>query len=170
MSRRPRRPDELLLGEWACLGILAEGTSHGFEIARRLSPDGDIGRVWSLSRALTYRALTQLEERGLVDPAGHEPGVAGGDRTMLSITTNGRRLLDDWLSAPVVHLRDLRSELLLKLVVCGNLGVDTRPLVAAQREIVVAILDRADVEPGDAVSAWRHEIALAAARFLERFD
>ena len=48
--------EQLLLGEWACLGVLYQGPMHGFAIASRLKPDGDIGRVWSLSRPLTYRS------------------------------------------------------------------------------------------------------------------
>ena len=44
----------LLLGEWACLGILAEAPAHGYTVAQRLAPGGDIGRIWSVSRSLTY--------------------------------------------------------------------------------------------------------------------
>lgn len=169
MSRRPRRNDQLLLGEWACLGVLAEKSSHGFDIARRLAPEGDLGRVWSLSRALTYRSLDQLEQRGLIDATSREPGRAGGERTVLSITTAGRRALEDWLDTPVEHLRDLRSELLLKLVVARRLQLDTGRLVAAQRVVVDRMMERA-VETDDVVDAWRLEIARAAQRFLEGLD
>lgn len=167
MSRVPRRSDQLLLGEWACLGVLAEHPSHGFDIARRLAPDGDLGRVWSLSRALTYRSLDQLERRGLIDATAREPGRAGGERTVLSITANGRRALDQWVATPVEHLRDLRSELLLKLVVARNLGIDTNELVTTQRAVVDRMIERTD-GTDDVVDAWRHEIALAARRFLDR--
>ena len=61
-----RSPDELLLGEWACLGLLYAMPSHGFAIAAELRSDADVGRIWSLSRPLTYRSLDQLVERGLV--------------------------------------------------------------------------------------------------------
>ena len=30
--------EQLLLGEWACLGILYQGPTHGFAIASRLKP------------------------------------------------------------------------------------------------------------------------------------
>ena len=59
-------PDALLLGEWACLGVLYAGPAHGFAVAARLKPAGDVGRVWSLSRPLTYRSLDQLAGRGYV--------------------------------------------------------------------------------------------------------
>ena len=107
----PRAEHDLLLGEWACLGILYAAPTHGFAIAARLKPDGDVGRVWSLSRALTYRSLAQLFERGYALEVGEEPGIAGGNRTILAATRTGRAQVRKWLNAPVSHLRDLRSEL-----------------------------------------------------------
>ena len=86
---RDDRDEQLLLGEWACLGILYQGPTHGFAIAARLKPDGDVGRVWSLSRPLTYRSLDQLVARGYVHAVGEEPGIAGGNRTILAATRAG---------------------------------------------------------------------------------
>ncbi|MEY2754990.1 MAG: hypothetical protein RJB65_1348 [Actinomycetota bacterium] len=170
MTRR-QASDELLLGEWACLGLLALGPAHGFALASRLRPEGDVGRVWSLSRALTYRALEQLQVRGLIVAAGEEQGIAGGTRTLFTPTDDGRSELRRWLDAPVAHLRDLRSELLLKLVLARLNGVRTTALVRRQREVVarmVAVTDAAIIEtPDDVVALWRAESARAAQRFLE---
>lgn len=157
---------ELLLGEWACLGIIAQRPVHGFAVSVRLRPDGDVGAVWSLSRALTYRAIAQLEARGLVRPVGTEPGRAGGDRTLLAITPGGRRHLQRWLDAPAAHLRDLRSVLLLKLTLCAQLHRSPQRLLTAQRKVIEPLV-RAD--PGEsAVEQWRAEMAAAALRFVER--
>src|SRR5262245_35252380 len=118
MPRPPRTDDDpLLLGEWACLGILYPAPTHGFAVASRLKPEGDVGRVWSLSRALTYRSLHELERRGHIKAVGEEPGIAGGPRTVLAATRYGKSQLRKWLATPVLHQRDLRSELLLKLVI-----------------------------------------------------
>ena len=89
--------EQLLLGEWACLGILYPAPTHGFAIAARLKPGGDVGRVWSLSRPLTYRSLDQLTSRGYVHAVGEEPGIAGGNRTILAATRSGRAQLRKWL-------------------------------------------------------------------------
>ena len=175
MTRSPEQP--LLLGEWACLGILHSAPAHGFAIAARLKPEGDIGRVWSLSRALTYRSLAQLAQRGHIRPVGEEPGLAGGTRTLLAATPAGRRQLLRWLRSPVPHLRDLRSELLLKLILSDQCGVDPRPMLAAQRTRIEQIAtamhattSSADVagESLDVVALWRLESAEAALRFLDR--
>lgn len=166
------REHELLLGEWACLGILYPAPTHGFAIAARLKPSGDVGRVWSLSRALTYRSLEQLSIRHYIRPVGEEPGIAGGNRTILAATRTGRAQLRKWLATPVVHLRDLRSELLLKLVIADVCGIDVSEMLGAQRariaDIADAITAQIDREPDDVVALWRSESCHAALRFLDR--
>ena len=171
MSQRAGRTagHELLLGEWACPGILAPAPAHGFAVAARLKPDGDVGRVWSLSRALTYRALDQLTGRGFVESVGEEPGIAGGNRTILAVTRSGRAQLRRWLATPVLHLRDLRSELLLKLVIAERCGVDVGEMLQRQRAIVVDLAAAvAPADDADVVLLWRRETATAALRFLDQ--
>lgn len=168
-----RSDEQLLLGEWACLGIVCQGPTHGFAVAARLKPDGDVGRVWSLSRALTYRALEQLATRGLIAATGEEPGIAGGSRTILAITPTGRSRLRRWLRSPVVHRRDLRSELLLKLVLAEQCGIDVSAMLVEQRSVLTGQRDavRADLaaaEQPDVVTLWRAESTEAALRFLDR--
>jgi PadR family transcriptional regulator AphA len=162
----------MLLGEWACLGIIYPAPIHGFAVAARLKPDGDIGRVWSLSRSLTYRSIDQLAERGFVRPTGIEPGDAGPNRTILMATRSGRAALRRWLRTEVEHLRDLRSELLLKLVLSDQCEVDVTAMIGAQRDHIAALA--AALEPGvdggagpDVVALWRHEASDAALRFLD---
>ena len=165
--------EQLLPGEWACLGILYEGPNHGFAIASRLKPDGDIGRVWSLSRPLTYRSLDQLALRGYIEPIGEERGIAGGNRTVLAATRQGRARLRTWVRTPVDHLRDLRSELLLKLVIAERCGIDVATMLTAQRERIASIADGLDHQVAgaggraDVVALWRHEAADAALRFVD---
>ncbi len=155
------------LGEWAALGVLSQQPAHGWAVARRLMPDGDIGRVWSLSRPLTYRALESLAARGLVEPVSEERGGAGPNRTILGVTGAGAAALDGWLTSPVEHLRDVRSELLLKLVLAQQAGIETQAMLAAQRAIVERIASR-PAPLDDVVAIWRHESAQAVLRFLDR--
>ncbi len=165
-----RGSDQLLLGEWACLGILCAAPAHGFAVAARLKPSGDVGRVWALSRALTYRALEQLTRRGYVVPVGEEPGRAGGNRTILAPTHTGRAQLLHWLTTPVIHLRDMRSELLVKLVLCDVCDVDNRTLLHQQHQhvsaLVAAIDEQIAAQPDDVVLRWRAEASHAALRFV----
>lgn len=170
------RDDGLLLGEWACLGILAETPSHGYDVAARLAPSGDIGRVWTLSRPLTYRALDQLVQRGLAEIAGEERGTAGGNRTIFRPTRSGRAKLRRWLMEPVLHLRDVRGELIVKLLMCEIHAVDAEPLLEAQRAAFEPVAARLAAELDDAtrdgasdpVAVWRHESSQATVRFLDQ--
>jgi PadR family transcriptional regulator AphA len=168
------RADELLLGEWACLGVLARGPAHGYDVASRLAPEGVVGRVWSLSRPLTYRALDQLTQRGLVEQIGEERGRAGGNRTILAATGQGHSLLLWWLQQPVPHFREVRNELLVKLVLCDLAGVDTVPLLEAQRAHFVPMVEALRVaggprrRPADPVAVWRYESSRSVLRFIDR--
>jgi DNA-binding PadR family transcriptional regulator len=162
--------DDLSLAEEVCLALIAERPRHGWSLVRELAPDGDIGRVWSLSRPLTYRAVDGLRDRGLVEHRGAEAG-AGPMRQVLSVTQRGRRTVDRWLTNPVAHVRDVRTVLLLKLVLGQRRGRDPRPLLQAQRlafEPHVAALRAAGRRSGaDAVDLWRYESSMAAMRFLD---
>lgn len=167
-----RTTEQLLLGEWACLGILYPKPTHGFAIAARLKPQGDVGRVWSLSRALTYRSLDQLAQRDYLRPVGEEPGLAGGNRTILAATRTGRAQLRKWLATPVGHLRDLRSELLLKLIISDLCDVDITSMLERQHTkietLTESIVAQVEAEPSDVVALWRSESSAAALRFLDR--
>lgn len=162
-------PQDLLLGEWACLGILCQGPAHGFAVATLLKPGSEIGRVWSMSRALTYRSLDQLRARSLIEQVGEEPGIAGGNRTILVPTRAGRSAFRHWVQTPVSHLRDLRSELLLKIVLGRANGLDLSHTISAQLERVLGFIDALEgtINPLDDVDRWRMESAIAARRFLE---
>jgi DNA-binding PadR family transcriptional regulator len=174
-GRSPVTRSGLLLGEWACLGLLLDAPAHGFSIAAQLRPDTEIGRIWSLSRPLTYRSLSQLAERGLVRSVGSEPGRAGPNRTILAITPRGRTQLLEWLRTPVEHLRDLRAELLLKLALAERCGVDVSDMLEAQRhriEAQAASLSTVAFDGAgsvlDVVALWRFEASQAGLRFLEQ--
>ena len=169
----PRSAEQqLLLGELACLGLLYPSPTHGFAIAARLKPAGDVGRVWSLSRALTYRCLDQLSARDLIRPVGEEPGIAGGNRTILAVTRAGRAQLRKWLATPVFHLRDVRSELMLKLIISEICDIDPVAMLKQQRahfaHLSDAISAQVRADPTDVVTLWRSEFSNASLRFLDR--
>ncbi len=168
----------LTLAEGACLGLVAAGHRHGWALVRDLARDGELGAVWTLSRPLTYRAIDRLAERGCLTRSGREPGV-GPERIVLSITASGRRALAEWLATPVTHLRDVRTEFLVKLSLAGRLDVDRLAMIRAQemvlRPIIAAVaspaeLDKNDEAAGndDLVQLWRVESSRAVARFLRQ--
>ena len=132
---RPARV-EPSLAELAVLGVLADGPAHGWSIATALAPDGPVGRVWSCSRPLVYRALEGLAERGLARVTTAKASDRGPARHPYVLTPAGRRALDRWRAAPVAHVRDVRTELMLKLLFLDRAGLDPLPLLRAQRGVL----------------------------------
>ena len=160
-------------GEWAILGLVTERPLHGFALARLMAPGGEIGQVWALPKPLVYRALSTLQERGLVAAAGEEPGERGPHRTLLSATGAGAETLRAWLVTPVDHLREVRSLLMLKLALLARTGGDVAPLLAAQRERLGPLLAALEVRVAAAEAfehtllVWRLESARATLRFID---
>lgn len=118
---------EWALPEWTVLAVVREGPTHGFAIAALTASTGELGRVWQLPRPVVYRALSRLAEAGLVAPAAVESGP-GPRRTVYEVTARGAAAADGWLAAPVRHVRQPRSHLLMKLAL-----LDRRGLPAADR-------------------------------------
>jgi DNA-binding PadR family transcriptional regulator len=169
-----RRSDDLATGEWAALAIVGEQATHGFAVARAMEPGGEVGRIWAMRRPLVYRTLDVLAGLELIREAGTEPSATGPRRTLLEVTPAGRERLIGWLSTPVEHVRDARSELMLKLLFLDRAGTDPGPLLAAQRERFAALADELDAAVSSAegfartLALWRLESTRAAVRFVER--
>ena len=160
-------------GEWAVLALLSERPSHGWAVASQLDPSGELGSVWSLGRPLVYRSIDILAERGLIEPAGHEPGLRGPNRTIYRTTCAGATALVQWLEEPVEHVRDVRSLLLLKLIFAERTGIDPTPMLEAQhvtiRDAVAMLSDRMRASAGSEaiLLRFRLESTKAVQRFVE---
>jgi len=158
MSEQP-----LSLADQVCLALVAEGPTHGWAIVKLLAPDGDIGRIWGLSRPLTYRSIERLSTDGLVER------TPVGRRTELRLTTSGRTTTRRWRSEPVAHLRDLRTEFLLKLRLDERRGASSDELVRRQLHQLQPVIDALTSTPAETVvDVWRQESARAAESFLRR--
>ncbi|MDQ3470086.1 MAG: TOBE domain-containing protein [Actinomycetota bacterium] len=168
-NRSPARV-ELTLAEHACLTIVHQGTRHGWGIGTLLAPDGELGRIWSLTRPLTYRAIDSLVERRLLTRRGTQDGPGRGPgRTILHVTAAGTRSVTAWIDRPVAHLRDVRTELLLKLALRQRAGLDVEPLLTAQLAVFAPMIEELTTPglDGDLVDLWRREHARAVRRFLD---
>jgi PadR family transcriptional regulator AphA len=175
---RPNRPGrrngptvpvaEPSFAEYVCLALIAEGVSHGWAVGSLLASSGELGRIWSLTRPLCYRAIDGLVEKGLVSRRGHTPGQ-GRERVLLAPTAEGRRAARRWLETPVQHVRDVRTELLMKLALRERAGLDTRPLLIAQQTELAATIEVLASAPASHgfVELWRREQARAVRRFLD---
>jgi PadR family transcriptional regulator AphA len=158
-------------GEWAVLALLCERPTHGWALARQLSPSGELGSIWSLTRPLVYRSLEILESRQLILPAGSEPGARGPNRTIFRATAAGHDAVGLWLSEPVEHVRESRSLLLLKLVFAQRNCIDPRPMLLAQREAIEEAIESLEERTLGSVGtdAILLRFRLESSRAVERF-
>jgi PadR family transcriptional regulator AphA len=129
-------------GEWAVLALLSEQPTHGWALSLQLGPEGELGSVWSLGRPLVYRSIDILAERGLIEPAGSEPGLRGPHRTIYRTTCDGATALMQWMEEPVEHVRDVRSLLLLKLIFAERTGLDPTSMLEAQHATIRAAVEQ----------------------------
>lgn len=160
------------LPEWTVLAVIAERPVHGFAVAALTAPGGELGRVWQIQRPLVYRALGRLESAELIAPEAVETGP-GPQRTRYSATAAGRGAVEAWLGTPVAHVRDIRSELLLKLALLDRRGADTADLLNRQRAALEPIADAITAERDECTGfdsvllAWRQAGTSAAMTFLD---
>src|SRR5215207_241611 len=148
----------LPLAEWVCLTLITQHVAHGWALGTMLAPDGEVGRIWTLSRPLTYRAIDGLVDKGLITRTGHAAG-RGRDRVVLAPTPAVRRLAKRWLATPVEHLRYVRIELLVKLHLRTRAGLDNHALLVTQRDQFADTIEAltATASDGDLVDVWRRE-------------
>jgi PadR family transcriptional regulator AphA len=152
------------------LALVAHTPRHGWAIHEELAPKGDIGRAWTLSRQLVYRAIETLVDDGLVRRATPKDG-GGADKVIISPTAKGTRATQQWLNEPVDHLRDVRTELVLKVMLRERFDMPLAPFVTAQREVFDPLIAAINDAPAHtAVDMWRRESASAVKRYLTRLE
>jgi DNA-binding PadR family transcriptional regulator len=155
------------------LALLCEEDRHGWALVRALAPDGEVGRVWSVRRAVVYRTVELLIGAGLAERAGVAPGSRGSPRTVLHATPDARRAVAAWIAEPVPHVRELRSALLLKLLFAQRAGRSPRAMLSAQRVLLAQTIGVLETAGGGGdrfdptLRAFRLETARAGLRFVE---
>jgi DNA-binding PadR family transcriptional regulator len=163
----------LSLTDWVVLAVVAEAPRHGFAVARELAPDATLGEVWTVPRPLVYRAIDRLRDAGLAEPVRVEAGAQGPHRTVYRATRSGAGRVARWLDRPVEHPRDVRTELLVKLLLRARRGRPLAPLARRQLDRFAAVTggleQRADAAEGPerVVARWRFESIGAIRRTLE---
>ncbi|MGA0118224.1 MAG: TOBE domain-containing protein [Ilumatobacteraceae bacterium] len=153
-----------------CLALLRYGLDHGYVIAQEFASDGDVGVVLTVSRPVVYRELAALESRGLMTSRAAR-GVRGQAKKTLKLTAAGNKALDRWLEEPVTHIREMRTEFLLKVLMREKLQMEVAPFVSAQREALADVTTTlAKSREQSLVTAWRREQARAVVRFLDELE
>jgi PadR family transcriptional regulator AphA len=162
-----------LLSDWLVLCVVCEEPTHGFAVAGLFSRQGSLGRVWQVSKPAVYAALQRLGQLGLVQMAGEQRTSQGPARSLVEATRAGQMAARGWLRKPVMHGRDVRSELMMKLALLERAGGDPWDMLRGQRAqfgpLAAALADRVHATTGveHTLALWRHKAMSATMQFLD---
>lgn len=127
------------LTEYVVLGSLMSGRRHGYEIMQFLGSALDA--TWRVSTSQLYVLLKRLEEEGCLESSSESQGTRPPKR-VFKLTSQGRKVFLEWLSAPVEHVRDFRMEFLCKMYFFDHLSLPGAPkIVEAQIRVLEKLLD-----------------------------
>jgi len=104
----------LLTSEYALLGFLTEGPSHGYDLHKRLTDPEGIGMIWGVKIANMYAQLDKLARKGLIK-GKVQTNPQRPARTEYALTATGRKEFERWLFQLVEHPRDFRHEFMARL-------------------------------------------------------
>jgi PadR family transcriptional regulator, regulatory protein AphA len=134
--------------EYALLGFLLTGPSHGYDLHQQFL--AELGHVWHLSQSQAYAILKRLENRG--DISAH---FVTQDKLpakqMLRITASGRYRFMSWLEKDVSrNARAIRLEFLTRLYFARLHKPEIiKQIYSAQRAEIEASIERLEKLLGD---------------------
>ena len=160
----------LNLIEGSCLVLISKGINHGYQLAKQFEPSTALGEVLTLTRPVIYRAVKSLETQKLIQSAD-SLGPRGQLKFKLKCTSEGEKQAKQWLSEPVSHIRNMRDEFLIKVLLLQRFNLNTKRLIQTQRQALSEISKTllADMAPTP-VAIWRREQARTAMRFLDELE
>lgn len=133
MGHIPLSPDEVILG------LLADNTSHGYQLLEYFRQGAPLGQIWSLSTSQLYSILKRLEHRQEITGREFFPDDAP-PRTEYWLTSLGQQRLSVWLHEPhpSASTRHIRTVFLSRLFIAWRLNISTTSIIDAQRSAVRA--------------------------------
>jgi DNA-binding PadR family transcriptional regulator len=117
----------------ALLALLVKQPRHGYELKTEF--EKTMGGLWpELNIGQVYTTLARLERDGLALGATVDSPGERTDKRVYSLTSAGRKALQDWLSQPSVT-EPIKDDFFAKLAFARLAGAgNVRPLIARQRQ------------------------------------
>jgi DNA-binding PadR family transcriptional regulator len=137
VSKTPERDHHsgTLSPEFALLGFLMAGPSHGYDLHQRFTTE--LGHVWHLSQSQAYAILDRLEYAGDIHARVVEQ-VGLPARQVLRLTAQGRRRFTNWLEHGTGNnARAVRLEFLTRLYFGAQYMPEALPHVCAAQDAAI---------------------------------
>jgi DNA-binding PadR family transcriptional regulator len=115
--------------KYGVLGLLAAEPLHGYEVKVRF--EEMLGGTWDVNIGQVYSTLQRLERDGLVRPVGPR-----GDRGKLlyTLSSEGRKALDDWLARPDLGPQELHEDIYVKLLLATRIANGDLPALLGRQK------------------------------------
>jgi PadR family transcriptional regulator AphA len=142
--------------EYALLGLLWNGSRHGYELHRAFAADQELGTICRLEQSQLYAFLKKLEHLGYLEST-LEPQEGRPPRRVVGLTKAGRTTFRQWIEAPAPRPREVRLLFLLKLYFARAFGIETiQTLIARQIEACQVFLKKLQDAPPNAGERGHH--------------
>jgi DNA-binding PadR family transcriptional regulator len=147
--------------EYAVMGLLLDGSKHGYELARRFAPETALGTICHLEMSMLYAILKKLEKLGYIEAEMEAQGNRPPKR-IFNLTGVGRAAFIEWVRSPVARIREIQPEFLTKLYFARLLGTDdVGALIGRQLEICRQLQER--LQQGGSLSEDAEDTMIASA-------
>lgn len=121
------------------LALLGEGPKHGFQLKKEF--EERTGALWQLNVGQVYTTLRRLERDGLVEADGRG-GVDSDEQRPYRLTQAGQREVAAWFASARLRGMPDRDELVVKITLALDLGVDVAAIIDEQRRVTTEVLQR----------------------------
>lgn len=131
--------------DFAVLGLLLDGPKHGYELARRFSPETPLGEICHLGVSNLYAILKKQEQAGTIEAEVESQG-GRPPKSTFHLTDKGRAKFMEWVRAPVERSKELRQDFMIKLYFARQLGSDdVDSLISQQLEACRSKLEQLQI-------------------------
>lgn len=110
--------------ELAILGLLKDGSMHGYQLSKRLT--GTLGGFWRVSYGSLYPTLRKLEAAGAVEQVVGDAATVSRRRTVYRITPKGEKLFSSLLEEVGTDAANEDTPFRVRLAFFRYLAPDTR--------------------------------------------
>lgn len=117
--------------ELAILGLLKDGSMHGYQLSKRLT--GTLGGFWRVSYGSLYPTLRKLEAAGAVEQEQGDAATVSRRRTVYRITAAGEQLFSRLLEEVGTDTAAEDTRFRIRLAFFRYLAPDTRIRVLERR-------------------------------------
>ncbi len=108
-----RQQDPLTM-DFLLLGIIDQQPTHAYDLYKKLTSSEDLKTLWTFRQSRLYAVLEKIERNGLISTTIDQNETLPVRKTC-TLTSEGKKVFEEWVHSPVDHMNEIRSDFLGKL-------------------------------------------------------